>query len=222
MENPTAGVAKSCANRRWTFEPMVSVRQFDVLVIGGGPAGLAAAVRAADRGARIGIVDDNVHLGGQIWRQSLQDGPVLDAAKWLERLQTARVEILAGTRIFDQLEAGVLLAESGDDLCQLRHDKLILATGARERFLPFPGWTLPNVMGAGGLQAMVKSGLPVRGKRVVIAGTGPLLLAVASYLRKQGAGIPLICEQASGKKLARFVASLIRYPGKIVQSFALR
>ena len=201
---------------------MVSVRQFDVLVIGGGPAGLAAAVRAADRGARIGIVDDNVHLGGQIWRQSLQDGPVLDAAKWLERLQTARVEILAGTRIFDQLEAGVLLAESGDDLCQLRHDKLILATGARERFLPFPGWTLPNVMGAGGLQAMVKSGLPIAGNRVVVAGTGPLLLAVAAYLRKHGAQIPVLCEQASWSSLARFTWSLLGQPAKIHQGLQLK
>ena len=61
-------------------------------------------------------------------------------------------------------------------------------------------------MGAGGLQAMVKSGLPIRGKRVVIAGTGPLLLAVAAYLRKQGAEIPVICEQASWTSLARFAA----------------
>ena len=54
---------------------------------------------------------------------------------------------------------------------------MILATGARELFLPFPGWTLPNVMGAGGLQALVKSGLPIDGKAVVVAGSGPLLLA---------------------------------------------
>ena len=74
----------------------------------------------------------------------------------------------------------MLLAELGNEACELQYEKLILATGARERFLPFPGWTLPNVMGAGGLQAMVKSGLSVHGKRVVVAGTGPLLLAVAA------------------------------------------
>ena len=202
---------------------MVSVNhQYDVLVVGGGPAGLAAAVRAADRGARVGIVDDNFHLGGQIWRQTLQDGPVPDAAQWVGRLQTVHVEILAGTRIFDQLEPGILLAERADDLYQLRYDKLILTTGARERFLPFPGWTLPNVMGAGGLQAMVKSGLPISGKRVVVAGTGPLLLAVAAYLRKHGAQIPLLCEQASWTSLARFSWGLLSQPGKIKQALQLK
>jgi NADPH-dependent 2,4-dienoyl-CoA reductase/sulfur reductase-like enzyme len=104
----------------------------------------------------------------------------------------------------------------------LSYQNLVLATGARERFLPFPGWTLRNVMGAGGLQALVKSGLPIRGKRVVVAGTGPLLLAVASYLRKHGAEIPLICEQASWGKLARFGVGLVRSPEKIGQGLQLR
>ena len=95
--------------------------------------------------------------------------------------------MLCGLKVFHQPEPGVLLAEADHDLFEMRYRNLILATGARERFLPFPGWTLPNVMGAGGLQALVKSGLPIQGKRVVVAGTGPLLLAVASYLRKHGA-----------------------------------
>ena len=77
-------------------------------------------------------------------------------------------------------------------------------------------------MGAGGLQAMVKSGLPIRGKRVVVAGTGPLLLAVAAYLRKQGAEIPIVCEQASWGNLARFGAALLRYPEKISQGRRLK
>ena len=140
----------------------------------------------------------------------------------LASLRDERVTKLFQTRVFDQPENGVLLAESADDLCELRYKNLILATGARERFLPFPGWTLPNVMGAGGLQAMVKSGLPIRGKRVVVAGTGPLLLAVAAYLRKSGAEIPIICEQASWGSLARFGAALLRYPEKISQGRALK
>src|SRR5271154_938423 len=133
--------------------------QFDVLVIGGGPAGIAAAVRAAEAGARVGIVDDNRVLGGQIWRGAFDDAPDQDAAGWRERLATSGVTTLCGMRVFHQPEDGVLLAEASDDLDELRYQKLILATGARERFLPFPGWTLPNVMGAGGLQALVKSGL---------------------------------------------------------------
>jgi len=197
-------------------------QRFDVLVVGGGPAGMAAAVRAAECGVHVGIVDDNATLGGQIWRGGSKHETTVESARWNERFESARVTKLCGTRVVDQPEAGVLLAESGDDLDELRYTTLVLATGARERFLPFPGWTLPNVLGAGGLQAMVKSGLPIGGKRVVVAGTGPLLLAVAAYLRKCGAEIPVICEQASWGSLARFGAALMSWPGKVVQGLQLK
>ena len=116
----------------------------------------------------------------------------------------------------------MLLAETFDGILELGYRKLILATGARERFLPFPGWTLPNVAGAGGLQALVKAGLPIEGKNVVVAGTGPLLLAVAAYLRKRGAQVPLIAEQAPQSKLLSFGLGLWRSPGKIIQAIQLK
>ena len=197
-------------------------RQFDVLVVGGGPAGMAAAARAAEAGVRLGIVDDNVSLGGQIWRGESQDHQSKDAARWTDRVQASEVTTLCGVRIFDQPEPGILLAEGVNELFELSYEHLVLATGARERFLPFPGWTLPNVMGAGGLQAMVKCGLPVRGKRVVVAGSGPLLLAVAAYFRRHGAEIPMICEQASWASLARFGVSLLARPEKLTQALQLR
>lgn len=200
-----------------------SQSRFDVLVVGAGPAGIAAAVCAAESGAGVGIVDDNFAAGGQIWRGELgQESSSTDSSQWYARLKRAGVTALHGKKVFHQPEPDVLLAESADGLSELRYHNLVLATGARERFLPFPGWTLPNVMGAGGLQAMVKSGLPIRGKRVVVAGTGPLLLAVAAYLRKHGAEIPLLCEQAAWGKLARFGVALSRYPEKIGQGLQLR
>jgi D-hydroxyproline dehydrogenase subunit alpha len=200
-----------------------SKQRFDVLVVGGGPAGIAAAVCAAENGARVGIVEENTALGGQIWRGELGGNkPSTEASKWHLRLKIAGVTTLCGASVFHQPQAGVLLAEGPDEVYELSYGNLVLATGARERFLPFPGWTLPNVVGAGGLQALVKAGLPIRGKRVVVAGTGPLLLAVASYLRKHGAEIPLICEQASWRKLGRFGAALVRYPEKIGQGLRLR
>jgi D-hydroxyproline dehydrogenase subunit alpha len=194
-------------------------RHFEVLVIGGGPAGLAAAARAAECGLRAGIVDDNTNLGGQIWRSGSAGGAT-DSLPWTERLRA--VTTICGMRVFHQPEAGVLWAEGADTSCELSYDNLVVAAGARERFLPFPGWTLPNVMGAGGLQAMVKSGLPIRGKRVVVAGSGPLLLAVAAYLHQHGAEIPIICEQAPWSRLAWFGATLIGQPEKIVQALQLK
>lgn len=195
--------------------------RFDVLVIGGGPAGLAAAVCAAESGLHVGIVDDNPGLGGQIWRGESSDSKS-EAAHWAERLQRAGAPVLCGTRIFHQPYPGWLLGETSGVVCELRYQQLILATGARERFLPFPGWTLQNVMGAGGLQAFVKSGLPIAGKRVVVAGSGPLLLAVAAYLRKHGAEIPVVCEQASWTSLAKFAGALLHQPQKIRQALLAR
>ncbi len=194
---------------------------FEVLVAGGGPAGWAAGVCAAECGARVGIVDDNPALGGQIWR-AVSHQSHEEARPWAERIRRAPVQVLCGMRIFSQPEPGIMLAEAAFGCHVLRYRKLILATGAREGFLPFPGWTLPNVMGAGGLQAMVKAGLPVRGKRVVVAGSGPLLLAVAAYLCQQGAEIPMICEQATAAALARFAVTLATQPRKMAQAVHLR
>lgn len=197
-------------------------RQFDVLVIGGGPAGIAAAVRSAESGLRVGIADDNPALGGQIWRGEHTRTTTDLSALWFKRIAGVEVEHLRGLRIFAQTDEKTLLAESLNATLELGFHKLILATGARERFLPFPGWTLPNVMGAGGLQALAKSGVPLQGKRVVVAGTGPLLLAVAAHLKEYGAKIQLIAEQAGKLALLRFGTGLVGHPSKITQGLRLR
>ncbi len=186
----------------------------DVQVVGAGPAGMAAAWRAAQSGLRVCVVDDNPAAGGQIWR----GGPP-EARAWFERIRSVDVEVINGARVFQQPQAGTLSAETSEGVVDLNYDRLILATGARERFLPFPGWTLPNVMGAGGLQALVKTGLPIEGKRVVVAGSGPLLLAVAAYLRTRGADVLLIAEQAALRQLAKFGLGLV---GKMSQAFSLK
>ena len=196
-------------------------KQFDVLVVGGGPAGIAAAVSAAQAQLRVAMVDDNPALGGQIWRGESANS-ASEASLWIQKVQASAIELFSGTRVFDQPEANVLRAQTPDGCCELQYRKLILATGARERFLAFPGWTLPNVMGAGGLQALVKGGLPVTGRRVLVAGTGPLLLAVAAHLKKHGAKVVAICEQASRVSLARFGFTLLNQRGKISQALTLR
>ncbi|HEX5602325.1 MAG TPA: FAD/NAD(P)-binding oxidoreductase, partial [Pyrinomonadaceae bacterium] len=205
-------VVRQFVETGWTCEPMGDAR--DLLVVGAGPAGMAAAWRAAQNGLRVCVVDDNPAAGGQIWR----GGPP-EATVWFERIRSVEVETINGARVFEQLRPGTLLAETTSGVCELSYKSLVLATGARERFLPFPGWTLPNVMGAGGLQALVKTGLPIEGKRVVVAGSGPLLLAVAAYLRAHGANVLLIAEQASAMQLARFAVGLF---SKKTQAFELK
>ncbi len=194
----------------------------DILIIGAGPAGLAAAATAAQSGQRVTIVDDNPARGGQIWRGDERRPPTPEAAAWFSKVEAAKVNFISGARVFAHPAPGRLLAETVAGACELRYDKLILATGARERFLPFPGWTLPGVTGAGGLQALVKSGLPITGRRVVVAGSGPLLMAVAAYLKKQGAEIVLIAEQAPLHRLLRFSFGLSGEFKKILQALDLK
>jgi NADPH-dependent 2,4-dienoyl-CoA reductase/sulfur reductase-like enzyme len=111
--------------------------------------------------------------------------------------------------VLDRPGRSTLLVRKGVETREVTYERLILATGARERFLPFPGWTLPNVTGAGGLQLLAKAGLPVEGRSVVVAGSGPLLLASAAYLRERGAVIHLVAEQASVPRLARLALGLV-------------
>ncbi|MDE3186175.1 MAG: FAD-dependent oxidoreductase [Acidobacteriota bacterium] len=191
---------------------------FDILVVGAGPAGIAAAVSAAAAGKRVGLADDNPAPGGQIWRSGTFQPAA--ARRWLARLNAAPLVRLQGWRIFDSPQRGTLRAERNSDCRDLCYEQLILATGARERFLPFPGWTLPNVMGAGGLDAMVRGGLPIAGKRVVVAGTGPLLLAVAAHLARRGAKVVAVCEQAPLRRIVPLTAALLGEPAKLLQGIA--
>ena len=204
----------------------------DVLVLGAGPAGIAAATAAAENGRQVIVLDDNLKAGGQIWRGATVEEAGSshrgNAAKRraMTRLQRSGAQMLGGRCVFSAEASGTLqtLQEtaSGSLVEQFHFDQLILATGARERFLPFPGWTLPGVFGAGGLQALVKGGYPVAGKRVVVAGTGPLLLAVAAHLAQDGAVVSSVVEQAALAQLAPFAASLWAHPAKLVQGARYR
>ncbi|KNH27060.1 pyridine nucleotide-disulfide oxidoreductase [Pseudomonas syringae] len=194
----------------------------DLLIIGAGPAGMAAALAAAPSGVRIVMLDDNPLPGGQIWRDGPQANVPDQARRLRERLQAcSNIRHHAGTRVIASPGPKQLLVEDDDDGWLISYDKLILCTGARELLLPFPGWTLPGVTGAGGLQALIKAGVPVQGERVVIAGSGPLLLASAAIAKKHGAQVQRIAEQASRIAVAGFAAQLPRWPAKWLQSFSL-
>src|SRR5688572_11887164 len=163
----------------------------------------AAMAAAGNDDVRITVVDDNPRIGGQIWRAELGKIKSVEAHKLITLLAQQWVTIVNNASVFAD-DGNSLLAETPVGKIQIEYKKLILATGARERILPFPGWTLPNVFGAAGLQALVKGGFDISGKRVVVAGTGPLLLVAAEYLVSKGARVLAICEQTTNKKLDRF------------------
>ncbi|PRQ06817.1 NAD(P)/FAD-dependent oxidoreductase [Enhygromyxa salina] len=199
-------------------------RQADVCVVGAGPAGLAAAVTAAEAGARVIMLDQAPSPGGQIWRRDFDAPPPAAACAWLERAEAAgdRLERLHGAAVVDgSLEPTTLVTSSRAGALRITAAKLVIACGATERFLPFPGWTLPGVVGVGALQAFAKQGLPVAGRELVIAGTGPLLLAVAADMIQRGAKIMAIVEQSPRRKLMGLGASALRHPSKRRQAVGL-
>jgi len=198
----------------------------DQIVVGGGPAGIAAVRTLLAGKQRVVWVDNQARPGGQIWRGGpARHGSALGRS-WAQPLG----KMLADPRLTHLPGHAVIAAEGPQQL--LLHDsqgggslrvgatQLLLALGARERFIPFPGWTLPGVTGAGGLQALVKGGWPIKGQRVVLAGSGPLLLASADTLRAAGARISCVAEQASLGHLSAFAAGLPS--AKLMQALGLR
>jgi len=222
-------------SRRPAVDPREQVDEVecDVAVVGAGPAGIAAACRAAEAGARTVLLDENPAPGGQIHRH-LPGQPAPEGARaWLDRLAASGAEVRSGWSVVDaDADAAAesssprfrfgLFAEDDGALLSVRASRVVVATGARELFLPFPGWTLPGVMGAGGAQAMAKMGADFRGRSAVVAGSGPLLLPVAAYLEKAGAEVALVAEQAGLLGLARFAAELSLFPGKLLEAARYR
>jgi len=194
----------------------------DVLIIGAGPAGLAAACTAAQSGQSVLMLDDNPNPGGQIWR----DGPGVMLPVLAQQYRQAvgalnNVTLLNAVKIVAHCGRQQILYEGTVGSGLVDYQRLILCCGARELLLPFPGWTLPGVTGAGGLQAQIKQGLQIKGERVAIAGSGPLLLAVADSVTKAGGDVVLLAEQASARRLAGFASGLWRWPTKLHQSLTL-
>ncbi|TDU75425.1 NAD(P)/FAD-dependent oxidoreductase [Streptomyces sp. KS 21] len=209
----------------------------DLAVVGAGPAGLAAAVTAAGLGLRVVLLDAGERPGGQYYRHPAPglgaDRPEALHHGWsafAEREAALRAHRAAGRitylpahhvwTVVPDGPAWTLHAVAGPDeaAATLHARAVLLATGSYERQLPFPGWTLPGVVGAGGAQAMLKSGLVLPGRRVVVAGSGPLLLAVAGSLAAAGARVPAVVEAAAYGGYAGHVPALLRNPGKLAEA----
>jgi len=166
----------------------------ELAIVGAGPAGMAAAVLAAELGLETGLIDEQASPGGQIYRGIERSqpnsplGPDYHAGRPLAAaLRESRVEYRPGTTLWHVDPEGALYLESGGRTEMLTARRILLATGAFERPVPIPGWKLPGIMGAGAAQILLKTGDLVPEGRVVLAGQGPLLYLFAAQLARAGA-----------------------------------
>jgi NADPH-dependent 2,4-dienoyl-CoA reductase/sulfur reductase-like enzyme/Fe-S-cluster-containing hydrogenase component 2 len=181
-----------------------SVLKTEVAVVGAGPAGLAAAIEASRAGAQVTLIDENARPGGQLFKQihkffgseahragirGVQIGQDL-----LQEAQEAGVEIRLNTVVHGLFDDKCLGLVCGDHTEDLRADAIILATGANENALAFPGWTLPGVMGAGAAQTLINIHRTLPGRRVLMIGAGNVGLIVTYQLLQAGAEVVAIIE----------------------------
>jgi len=200
----------------------MSRTRVDVVVVGAGPAGLAAATAAASRGRRVLVVDQGARPGGQIWRHRDGDAVPPRAAMAIDTATRAGVTFIMRAGVIDADGPGRLVIDVDGRIDDIETSALVLATGAVERLLPFPGWTLPGVVGVGGLQALVKGGLSLAGSRVVLSGTGPLLLPVAATVARGGGALTVLEQQPFARVASFGVRAIAADPRRLGDLFTYR
>lgn len=175
----------------------------DLIVIGAGPAGMAAATTGAELGMRTLLIDEQPSPGGQIYRNVTACDPKVSGllgtdythgASLVQRLASSGAEVRHDTLVWDVARDLTVTALHAGRAQQWRAPQLIAAIGAMERASPLPGWTLPGVMNAGAVQLAIKAAGTVPAGRVVVVGTGPLVLLVACQLLDAGASVAAVVE----------------------------
>ncbi|QTG79455.1 NAD(P)/FAD-dependent oxidoreductase [Arthrobacter crystallopoietes] len=222
---------------------MSSIEHYDVAIIGAGPAGLAAAATAAEHGARVVCIDANDQPGGQFWRHRPEethpadDGSLHHDWKTYLRLRERFDAALGGSLRFyagrhvwmaQREESGFTLRTTASAQAgraapgpqTVRATRLVVCAGGYDRQLPVPGWDLPGVMAAGGIQAFIKANGMLPGKRFVVAGTGPFLLPVAANLADAGGAVAAVCESADLTGWFPHLATAARVPAKALEGAA--
>mgnify|MGYP002713078585 CR=1 FL=1 len=173
----------------------------DVLIIGAGAAGLSAAIAARRAGASVTVLDERKIAGGQYYKQpasgSALDAQQADGAALVAQAEASGAELICGAEIWGAFDGLLFLADIDGAALIAQPKTAIVATGAYERPLMVPGWTLPGVMTTGAAQTLWRSYRTLAGKRIAVCGSGPLNLQVALELSRGGAEIVLIAEKAA-------------------------
>lgn len=174
----------------------------DVVVVGAGPAGMSAALAAAGTGARVIVLDEYAQPGGQFFKRTgsgFAVGPkhlTREHARGellRDRLRHPNITVLSRALVWGRFDDRIMVAHEGRSIA-IHGKALVIATGAYDRPVAFPGWTLPGVVTAGGAQTLAKSQWVKPGKRMLLAGAGPFLLPVALSLLRADVKIAALVE----------------------------
>lgn len=202
------------------------VAAHDVIVLGAGPAGMAAATEAARCGMAVALLDEQPTPGGQVYRAPpFPMPPSPDQARG-DSLRAALAG--SGARHLPQrrawfVEPGYRVHAVGPDGPEVHEaPRLILATGAHERVIPVPGWTLPGVLGLAAATVMLKAEAILPGRRTVIAGAGPLLFAVAAGILKAGGEVAAVVDLARQGDWLAHLGALASRPDLLARGMAWR
>ncbi len=180
------------------------MHETDILVIGAGPAGLSAALAASRTGASVVVLDERPDPGGQYYKpiapshivSAAPDRQFESGAALLEAVRSAGVQLHQDATVWGAFAADETLALVDGRAQIYRPKRLILATGAFERAAPFDGWTTAGVMTTGAAQTLSRSYQVSPGKRVVVAGNGPLNFQLAADLVSHGVSVAAVIESA--------------------------
>lgn len=205
------------------------IKKAELAIIGSGPAGLAAASEAVAHGMLVTLFDDNSMPGGQYLRQmpkSFQSTAptVFDREKahhtyFLKLTNHPNVQYMNGTIVWGVFNDKVITYTNGIESGHINADYIIIATGAFDKAVPFPGWTLPGVITAGGIQNLIKGQRIVPGGRILIAGNGPLVLSVAYNLHRAGCKIVEVLETSQRSARAFDLLRLLSVPSLLMKGF---
>lgn len=190
-----------------------------LVVVGGGPAGLSAAVEGRRAGFQVTLIDEDARLGGQFYGGRSEDhGPGSPA--WF-RQRDAGIQTQTETSVVDSSGHALVTWNVTSGCREVLFDSLILASGAYDRAVALPGWTLPGVMTAGGALTFSKAHHVLIGRRVVVSGSGPFLLPVGLALARIGARVRIL-EATPFRESLGGLGQLVRDPETLRQAFTYR
>ena len=205
------------------------IKKVDLVVLGAGPAGVAAANVASKEGAEVVIIDENSSAGGQIYRappnefqpqNSFKSDEFREGEKQRNILENSNLTALFKHRVWSVSSDLVVSTVGPNGLSSWHARSLIIANGALERIIPFPGWTTPGVIGLAASTILLKSQYVLPGQSTVVAGCGPLLIAVANGIIKSGGKVSAIIDLNSKSDWIKAFPRLLSKPDQLFKGMS--